>query len=118
MEMAQHVLRCAAPVGQQRLGRIVVGRLGEHFWVLCANRIDAQQRARLSARLDAVRALSAGTRPPDAPCPLPGADAGDDAGPDWLNIARDSSAPLEYGFFNTPLQDGAPSTHLHVRAWI
>ncbi len=123
--LARHLAR-PGPDAAEPQGRIAVGGLGEHFWVLCSRRLPSDQVARVRARLDTLRLLSAdelavlnpsGQRfdtlsevagAPDEPGPEEG-DSG------WLQVACNSSAPIEYGF-SRPLPDGG--AQLHVRAWI
>lgn len=107
-------------------GRIAVGGLGEHFWVLCSRRIPPEQVAQLRPQLELVRRMGAeelanltpgGHRfgaMTEAAHPSPGL-APEDIDPAWLQVARNSSAPIEYGF-SGPLPDGG--SQLHVRAWI
>lgn len=123
--LARHLAR-PGPEAAEPQGRIAVGGLGEHFWVLCSRRLPSDQVAGVRARLDTLRLLSAdelavlnpGEHRFDTLSEVAGAP--DEPGPEegdsgWLQVACNSSAPIEYGF-SRPLPDGG--AQLHVRAWI
>lgn len=125
IELARH-LGSRDPDAAEPQGRIAVGCLGEHFWVLCSRRLPPERVAPLRLQLDAVRRLSAqeladltpaghrfGTLTETAP--TANGQPQEDVEPGWLQVARNSSAPIEYGFSGS-LPDG--SAQLHIRAWI
>jgi hypothetical protein len=124
-ELARHLAR-PGPDGAEPQGRIAVGSLGEHFWVLCSRRLPPEQVTQVRTQLDTLRLLSAdelavlgpkGHRF-DAVNKVVGASgepAPEEVDTGWLQVACNSSAPIEYGF-SRPLPDGG--AQLHVRAWI
>jgi len=123
--LARHLAR-PGPDAAAPQGRIAVGSLGEHFWVLCSRRLPAEQVPQVRAQLDTLRLLSADELAVLSPSGQrfeavntvagaagePGPEEGDSG---WLQVACNSSAPIEYGF-SRPLPDGG--AQLHVRAWI
>lgn len=141
VEMAQNILHYAAPTttaesGSQPAprGAIGVGRentdshsdaadSATHYWIVCSNAVDVDYVARLTDKLNAVRAMSLEEIKQSYRTQLRNpTHASDDplskgAGLGLLTIARDASAPLEYSFASTP--DPAARTALfHVKARI
>jgi hypothetical protein len=124
-ELACH-LATPGPNAAEPQGRIAVGCLGEHFWVLCSRRLAHEQVSRVRAQLDTLRLLSAEELAELSLCghrltTLSGAaSASGEQTPEgvesgWLQVASNCSVPIEYGF-SSPLPDGG--SQLHVRAWI
>lgn len=124
-ELARQLARPGHDAAEPQ-GRIAVGSLGEHFWILCSRRVAPDQLTGLRAQLDALRLMSAdelanihtGRQGFEAVAAMaeafrPSAQHELDSG--WLQVACNSSAPIEYGF-SRPLPDGG--AQLHVRAWI
>ena len=125
IELTHHLAR-RDPEAEEPQGRIAVGGLGEHFWVLCSRRLTPARVLQLRPHLEAVRRMSAeelarhtpaGHRFGELTETLPSslAQASDELDPAWLQVARHCSAPIEYGF-SGPQSDGG--AQLHVRAWI
>lgn len=124
-ELARH-LASPGPNAAEPQGRIAVGGLDDHFWVLCSRRLPREQVARVRAQLDTLRLLSAeelaalslrGHRL-DRFSGAAGASGGlspEGVESGWLQVASNCSVPIEYGF-SGPLPDGG--SQLHVRAWI
>lgn len=119
-------LASRGPEAAEPQGRIAVGGVGEHFWVLCSWRLTAERVAQLRPHLEAVHRMSAEELASHTPAGhrfgalteavhAPLAQAPDDLDPAWLQVARHCSAPIEYGF-SGPQPDGG--ARLHVRAWI
>lgn len=124
-ELARQLAR-PGPDGAEPQGRIAVGSLGEHFWILCSRQVGPDQLTGLRAQLDTLRLMSAdeladintgrqgleaATAMAEAFRPSPQHEVDSS----WLQVACNSSAPIEYGF-SRPLPDGG--AQLHVRAWI
>lgn len=132
VEMAQNILHYALPESSDpapvKHGSIAVGRDEEagqnpHFWIMCSNRVDSAHVPRITEKLEAVRSMSLeeikrsyreqlhNTQHESSDAISKGAGLG------LLTIARDSSAPLEYGFSSSVGED-LSTTVFHVRARI
>ena len=125
VELTHHLARRDTGTADPQ-GRIAVGGLGEHFWVLCSRRLTPARVLQLRPHLEAVRRMSAEELARHTPAghrfgeltetvPSSLTLSPDDLDPAWLQVARHCSAPIEYGF-SDPQPDGG--AQLHVRAWI
>lgn len=115
VEMAQNIHHYAAsPPNSEpqsahgKPGTIGIGKRGDDYWVVCVNRVEAAHIARLSEKLDTVRAMSLEEIRMSYRTQLHNTEhASTDtlskgAGLGWLTIARDSKQPLEYSFTSEP----------------
>jgi hypothetical protein len=86
--------------GELRIGTLVVGRDGPHFWVQCGNLVRMDQTSGLRNRLDFLRSLNKDElkalyreRRKSAAAP-----ESKGAGLGFIDIARKASRPIEYTF--------------------
>lgn len=106
---------------KKKHGNIAVGTNGKRFWLVCANKIDPAHADRLSEKLEAVRSMSLEEikRAYKEQLNNTGHEVDDSiskgAGLGLLTMARDSSAPLEYGFNPSPEDQNKPIL-FHVMA--
>lgn len=110
VEMAQNVIHYGADEGGEtptRMATIALGRSVDpdrRYWLVCSNRVQVQDIARLDEKLRAVQSMSADEIKAayrsqlrnDAHAETDRISKG--AGLGLLTIARDARAPLEYGF--------------------
>jgi hypothetical protein len=110
VEMAQNVIHYGADEGGEtptRMATIALGRSmdpDQRYWLVCSNRVQVQDIARLDEKLRAVQSMSADEIKAayraqlrnDAHAETDRISKG--AGLGLLTIARDARAPLEYGF--------------------
>ena len=117
VEMAQNIHHYASEAGDMVHGSLAGGGTisvikGEtDYWVICVNRIETAQIARISEKLDTVRAMSLEEIKKAYKEQLHNSDHENDesskgAGLGWLTVARDSKQPLEYSFSSDTAGDG------------
>ena len=134
IEMSQNILHYAAPetivaggapIGNlQRFGNIAVGMDSVGYWIICSNKIDTALVPRITEKLEAIRSMSMEEIKQSYREQLHNTDhqATDEvskgAGLGLLTIARDISAPLEYGFASSSSNGDSSTTSFHVKAYI
>ena len=121
IEMAQNIVHYAALAPQVGLDQ-VHGKYGcigigtgtgdDEYWVVCVNRVETAHIARLSDKLDAVRAMSLAELRKTYREQLHNTEhektdtVSKGAGLGWLTIARDCKQPLVYSFSSDPASNG------------
>jgi hypothetical protein len=114
VEMAQNIIHYSSesltPMTQDedkiRQGSVCIGHSGERYYLLCANRVAADEVPSLREKLDPLRTMTleeikraySDTLRAETPEGSKGAGLG------FLTVARDASEPLEFEF--TPLDNG------------
>lgn len=127
VEMAQNVHHYGAPAADAATsspaasGTIAIVNEGGTFTIICVNRIETTQVARLTEKLESVRSMSLEEIKKAYKEQLRNADHGTEnpdskgAGLGWLTIARDSKEPLVYSFMSDAL-DSSRYAHFLVKA--
>ena len=115
IEMAQNIVHYSSdtltPPDQatmeMRAGSVMVTHSDDRFYILCANPVDAKFAEQLKPLLDPLRVMTTEQIKNAYRQTLRSADNAENSkgsGLGFLTIAKDSSAPLEYGF--TPAAHG------------
>lgn len=115
IEMAQNIVHYSSdtltPPDQvtleMRAGSVMVTQADGQFHILCANPVDAQFAEQLKPMLEPLRVMTAEQIKSAYRQTLRSSDSSENSkgsGLGFLTIAKDSSAPLEYGF--TPAEHG------------
>ncbi|NMG37499.1 hypothetical protein GRF61_23865 [Azoarcus sp. TTM-91] len=106
VEMAQNIVHYSAASlpspqdGEIRYGSVCIGREGEHYFLLCANPVEAAELERLRSRLESLSQMSLEDIKQAYKVSLraqtPEGSKGADLG--FLTVARDARAPLQSSF--------------------
>lgn len=124
IEMAQNIVHYSADLHEKegkvtepsmRHGAVFITQTDEHYYLHCANPVDADMAEKLRVKLEHLRSLtneeikSAYKEMLRAETPVDSKGVG----LGFLTVARDASAPLEFEF-SAPQADGAQTFYLRA----
>ena len=116
IEMAQNILHYSAEHltdenatdHEMRFGTVALGKQDDSYFVVCGNLVPQDTVSHLSAKMDAIRNMTAEEIKAAYKQTLRSeSEAGSKgAGLGFLTLARDSTQPIEYSFVNLPEENG------------
>ncbi|OIQ99151.1 hypothetical protein GALL_188890 [mine drainage metagenome] len=106
IEMIQNALHYSPLVpdsSSEKIGAVAVGKVEDHFYIVCGNLVDKKYISRITSKIEAVNSMSRDEVKQAYRMQLKNDHHSDDdiskgAGLGLLTLARDSISPIEYSF--------------------
>lgn len=122
IEMIQNALHyspIAPDSNVEKIGAVAVGKVDDHFYIICGNLVDKKYVSRVTEKIEAVNSMSSDEVKLAYRAQLRNDNHSDDevskgAGLGLLTLARHSVSPIEYSFKDVQGYDNAYS-ELHLK---